>query len=106
MRESTKMPFLSEEKCSCISTVMAIATFDWRNPIKSEFWPKAKRVRIAGRPNKVTSPLWRAMKGIWRPQWSLFEYHTNILPETDAHEKINTISFNYLWIRADHGQHL
>jgi hypothetical protein len=38
------------------------------------------------------------MKRIWRLQWSLFECHTNILPETDAHEKINTISFHYLWI--------
>src|SRR6266550_1624503 len=106
MRESPKMPFLFGESCSCISTVMAIATFDWRKPIRNEFWLKAKRVRIVGRLNKVTSPLWRAMKRIWRRQWSLFNCHTIILPTTDDHEKINTIPLHHLRIRADHGQRL
>src|SRR5207253_4428601 len=106
MRESTKMPFLFEERCSCTSTLMAIATFDWRKPIRNEFWLKAKRVRIVGRLNKAMSPLWRAMKRIWRRQWSLSNCHTIILPPTDNHEKTDTIPFNYLRIRADHGQHL
>ncbi len=57
-------------------------------PIRSEFSPKAKRVRTIGRLNKVTSPLGHAMKRIWLQQWSLFECHTIILRETDAHEKI------------------
>jgi Family of unknown function (DUF5519) len=43
MREYTKTLFLSDGTCLCISTVMAIATFDWRRTIRSESWPKAKR---------------------------------------------------------------
>jgi luciferase-like monooxygenase len=42
----------------------------------------------------------------WRRQWSLFECHTIILPATDTDEKINTLPFNHLRIRADNGQRL
>src|SRR5947207_9735145 len=103
MRESTKMPFLLEEKCSCTSMAMAIVTFDWGKPIKSVFYPKAKRARIVGRLNRGTSLLWCARTKIWRRQWSSFECHTTILPATEAHEKINTIPFHHLCIRANHG---
>jgi len=43
---------------------------------------------------------------IWRRQWSLFNCHTITLPASEDHEETNIISFNYLRIRADPGQHL
>src|SRR5438552_9134183 len=38
----------SGEPCSCTSTVMAIATFDCRKPIRGGFLRKAKRARTDG----------------------------------------------------------
>jgi len=99
MRESTKMPFLSEKDVHAHPQSWSLRHSISEKRSGANSGGRQSAPAIVGRLNKVTSPLWRAMKRIWRPQWSLFECHTNISPETDAHEKINTIPFHHLCIR-------
>jgi len=75
------------------------------NPIKSEFWPKAKRVPHRWAPEQGYVTFMARHENDGARNGSLFNCPTIFLPAPDAHEKIHTISFPSSGaIRADHGR--